>query len=139
MRLTPYFFETQSPATELIKTHKSQTMPFSIGDILRGRNRNWDAAYHPIIFIKDSDQPDYFIGVMLTHSPGFGNIRLADEHIQDLTNHDPRDKHFVGASLLKRNDWGPFAKVGELSPLGVEYVLSNIDLENPLTWEDHIG
>ena len=137
--LTPYFFEAQSPTTELIKTHKSQTMPFSIGDILRGRNRNWDAAYHPIIFIKNSDQPDYFIGVMLTHSAGFGNILLADEHIQNLANHDPRDKHFVGASLLKRNDWGPFAKVGELSPLGVEYVLSNIDLENPLTWEDHIG
>lgn len=108
----------------------------STGDILLGADRRREAAFHPILFIREHS-PDYFVGVMLTHSPHFGNIPLPVHYFQNLTNYDPNNNHFVQCSLLKKNDWGPFRKVGELSPEGLDYVALSIDLENPVRWEEY--
>ena len=110
-------------------------MIFSTGDIILGTDRRPVTALHPILFIREGDSPDFFVGVMLTHSPNYGNIPLPEEYFQNLTDYDPADNHFVRSYLLKKNEWGPYRKVGEVSSAGIEYVGANIDLKNPIIWD----
>ena len=95
---TPFIFDEPS---------NRKAMPFSTGDILIGTDRRRIAALHPILFIREGDSPDYFVGVMLTYSPGYGNIPLPEEYFQKLNEYVPANNHFVRSYLLKKNEWGP--------------------------------
>ncbi len=111
---------------------------FEPGDILRGSKRRRDQAYHPIIFLEALD--DWcFCGGMLTHSGDYGNIKLGEEHFEKKINDDPRPNYFVPARLLKKNDWGPFQKVGKLSASGVAFVQAHLNDVTPQRWEDFIS
>jgi hypothetical protein len=113
------------------------------GDIIFGR-KNSDAV-HPIVYLKDS-VGGFFIGAMLTTSKNFAdNILMAAEHFK--TNDEKGVKyelqfnntHLVKAKLLKRNEWQPFRKIGELSDEGIEFVESKVSQEHEKLWEDYIS
>ena len=104
------------------------------GEIVRGTQRGKDEAFHPIIFIKDHDASQ-FIGVMITHSAKFGNIELTDSHFENNPSKDGKRNYFVGCYLLKRNDWGPFKSIGQLSEDGVTFVTSQLKETKPRMWK----
>ena len=56
----------------------------TLGDVLHGKN-NFNkpgSLPHYIIFLGPTGDPDLFYGAMLTHSPGFGNIALQNDHFE---------------------------------------------------------
>lgn len=111
------------------------------GDIVYGR-KNSDAV-HPIVYLQDKDS-DFFIGAMLTKSNKFaGNILMKREHFKvDDANGSKfefqfKNTHLVKAKLLKRNEWQPFRKIGELTDEGISFIESKINIEPEKLWEEH--
>ena len=74
---------------------------FRIGDIIQGSN---DESYHPIIYFGEKDL-NYFIGGMITHSGGYGNIKLEDIHFNNKIDSNPNPSYFVRNYLLKKEDY----------------------------------
>ena len=113
------------------------------GDILYGR-KNSDAI-HPIIFLRDRDS-EFFIGAMVTSSDKYKeNIPMKASHFKV---YDAKGNKFefqfsstfvVRAKLIKRLEWLPFRKIGELSSFGIAFVESKIGLEPEQTWEQFTG
>ena len=96
------------------------------GDILRGRKGS--NAIHPIIFLEGHDD-SFFIGAMITHCSNHAdNILMLEEHFNEYDSRGRKyilcfdNSHLVEAKLLKRLEWQPFVKVGELSFLGITFV-----------------
>ena len=109
------------------------------GDIIIGASRNRDASYHPIIYLGENSEDEIsFIGGMLTHSSEHGNIILDDYHIT-ITYDSNRPSYFVNNQLLKKSEWGPFQKVGQLTTEGISYVLSHIQQTEPQFWEEYLN
>lgn len=113
------------------------------GEIFYGRKHS--DAIHPIVFIKDRDV-DFFVGAMLTSSNLFSNnILMSIEHIKtkDKTGRNfefqYQNTHFVKAKLIKRKEWMPFRKIGELTKSGIEFIEYNIHDKPEIFWEDYIG
>jgi hypothetical protein len=113
------------------------------GEILYGR-KNSDAI-HPIVYLQDHDG-SLFIGAMLTSAANYpDNILMKVEHFK--VNDDKglkyelyfNNTHIVKAKLLKRNEWQPFRKVGELTAEGIKFVETNINTESEKLWEDYIN
>ncbi|MBK7441131.1 MAG: hypothetical protein IPI65_06265 [Bacteroidetes bacterium] len=112
------------------------------GEIFFGRKSS--EAYHPIVYLEDYDS-GFFIGVMLTSSKRYpGNILMKPEHIRindekgnnfELTFNNT---HFVRAKLLKRIEWEPFRKVGELSDEGIQFIEDNINSNKAILWEEYL-
>jgi hypothetical protein len=116
---------------------------FLKGDIIYGR-KNSD-AFHPIIFLEDRDA-DFFIGCMLTSSNNFdSNILMKLEHFKKLNENGEEfelqfsNSHLVKAKLLKRNEWQPFRKIGELTSNGLIFVEGNIETEPEKLWEEFLA
>lgn len=114
---------------------------FKIGDIIYGR-RNSDAI-HPIIFLGEKDSI-YFYGVMITHSTSNKNVTMKPEHFIELDdNNDKFEFQFDNTSivnnlLLKRTEWQPFRKVGQLNQKGINFVENAIYNSSPLTWDEYL-
>jgi len=113
------------------------------GDILYGRKRS--DAIHPIIFW-DGHDDTFFIGAMLTHSPsGKGNISMSEEHFYSRDAADNEYEVFfdqtylVEALLLKKLQWRPFRKVGQLTDAGIAFVDSQIGDSLPALWEEYVA
>lgn len=113
------------------------------GEIFYGR-KNSDAI-HPIVFLKNYDE-DFFVGAMLTHSSLFkDNILMKTEYFKTISENGLVHKlrcnntHLVKAKLLKRNDWHPFIKIGELTEEGIEFVERNVNSELEKLWEDYLS
>lgn len=113
------------------------------GDIVYGKN-NLQGG-HPILFLEDKDEYS-FVGAMLTKSGGYkGNYLMKKEFFrqQDKNGKDFtfrfNSTHIVGRSLLKKVEWEPFEKVGELSNEGLEFVDSILKNQEPVFWEDYLS
>lgn len=114
------------------------TENFSIGDIIIGTIRRKNAALHPIVYLRDAPDSGLFLGAMLTHSSEFGNLKLDDHHFIQKIDADPRPSFFVKNYLLKKEEWGPFRKVGRLSGIGISFMLTQLKGTSPELWEDYI-
>ena len=112
------------------------------GEIFWGR-KNSDAK-HPIIYLKPKDQ-NFFIGAMLTHSENKkDNVPMNERHFRRQYFRGGKcklgfDKNFlVKAKLIKKVEWGPFSRVGELTAEGIKFVEFNIENMNSVFWEAHL-
>lgn len=112
------------------------------GEIFYGRKHS--EAYHPIIYLGNYDE-DFFIGAMLTSSNNFTeNILMKPEHFKVNDEKGNRfylgfyNTHLVKAKLLKRNEWSPFRKIGELTETGISFVDENVCSETEKLWEDFL-
>ncbi|MEQ8358045.1 MAG: hypothetical protein RH860_01065 [Cytophagales bacterium] len=112
------------------------TSNFSVGDIIQGKLRGLDESFHPIIYFGEINI-EFFDGGMITHSCGFGNVRLQNKHFSQRINSDSRPSYFVKNYLLKKQEWGPFQKIGELSNEGIKFVKSQLIGTTPQVWEDY--
>lgn len=110
------------------------TEHFTIGDILLGTVRGRDEAFHPILYLGEFDHIN-FLGGMITHSPKYGNKLLSEMHFDIVPpSKKPGPTYFVRKKLLKKSEWGPFTKVGQLSREGIDYVNGTIDKFKPRLW-----
>lgn len=115
-------------------------MKFKKGDVIEGVHKD---AYHPILFLEEKDEI-FFYGIMLTKAENYDtNIMLPEKYI--VTHKDGvafpfqyNNTHFVRAKLLKKIEWEPFNKIGEISSEGIEFVESNIALDEAKLWEEFI-
>ena len=111
------------------------------GDILWGRKDS--NAVHPIVYLWDRDQ-NFFIGAMLTKSKDHNNILMAETHFKKEDQSGGKyeflynNTYLVNAKLIKRGEWNPFRKIGELTDEGVEFIESKINDKNPIFWEDYL-
>ena len=117
-------------------------MKHAKGDILRGRKGS--DAVHPIIFLEGQDD-SFFVGAMITHASNRrDNIPMLEEHFKRFDNKGRRFQlyfqrtHLVEAKLLKRLDWRPFSKVGELSHSGIAFVEEKLRGLHPRVWKDYL-
>lgn len=115
------------------------------GDILRGRPGS--DAVHPIVYISDYDR-DCFIGAMITHAGGHiypDNIPMERHHFIEQNGAGRRfdiqygPSYLVNARLLKKREWAPFRKVGQLTTIGISFVESYIQDSTPQLWEEYLG
>ena len=112
-------------------------MPFKIGEILQGEDNSPGAAVHPIIYIGETEEPEMFLGTMLTHQKKH-NIKLDDNHFSQKPEDDGKNSFFVSQILLKNNQWGPFTVIGSLSDEGIEHLMNSVADTEPMTWEEAI-
>lgn len=112
---------------------------FTFGDILKGERTN-----HPIIFLKQRDN-EQFYGCIITHSKKFkNNIPFLEEHFETINTNGNRYKvtydnsYFTKLKLIKKNEWGPYEKVGMLTQDGKASIQNQIKMEKPTTWENYI-
>lgn len=117
-------------------------MDFQKGDIVTGTNRHFDAAYHSIVYLGDSLDHE-FIGVILTKSRGWSNIRLPENYIS--TNDEAGNRysfqynntHFARVVLDKPRVWGPYYKVGQITPEGITFIEGHIQGMAPMTYDEY--
>lgn len=115
-----------------------------IGDILKGTKRSRDAALHFIVFLDGRDHSS-FVGAMLTRSNRYGdNVLMSENHFSKNDNAGKPfefqfdDTHFVNRKFIKLQDWGPFEKIGELTPEGIEFISSKVGSMEPILWDDYL-
>lgn len=112
------------------------------GEIFFGRKGS--DAIHPIIYLGEHDG-DSFIGAMLTHSlKPSKNVGMKDAHFQSRNEKGVgyefqfSNTRLVGMRLLKKRDWAPFRKVGELTTEGIRFVESIMGNKKAIFWEDYL-
>ncbi|MTI38277.1 hypothetical protein [Fulvivirga lutimaris] len=119
-------------------------MPFEKGDIIwvEVEKRDPEVLKHPAVVWSDlvEDGSD-FNGIMLTHSEPserFNNILMLEEHFEP--NHEIKFSrtHFVNQVFIKFESWGPFFKAGKLTVEGIEFIDSNLNNSDPITFEDYL-
>src|SRR3989338_3014327 len=116
-------------------------MDWKKGDILYGRKGS--DAIHPIIFLGGHDDT-FFVGAMLT-SRNRDNIAMSEEHFlkSDATGNGYEvffdQTYLVDALLLKRLQWRPFRKVGQLTDAGIAFVDSKIGDSIAAVWEEYVA
>ncbi|MCX6220499.1 MAG: hypothetical protein NTZ69_05885 [Bacteroidia bacterium] len=113
------------------------------GEIFRSVRKT--EAIHPIIFLNDIDN-DFFRGGMLTSSGHFSdNVMMDPRHFKthNLTGEKYelqfKDTHLVRVSLLKKREWAPFRKVGELTDEGIFFVEKCFETAKLVSWEEYIN
>lgn len=112
----------------------------NLGDIIKGQNTN-----HPIIFISKKNE-DQFYGAIITHSPDYeNNILMKEDHFKELDKNNNlytirfERTYLVSLKLEKNNEWGPYEKKGELSQVGIKFILKYLEKENPILWSEYIN
>ena len=112
------------------------------GDIIKGRK-----TVHPIVFLKKENEDD-FIGCIITHSNNTqypNNIGLTSEHFLDSDEKGHKyeveydNSFFVKLSLIKKYDWGPFEKKGQLTGSGIKHIEKYLKDNQQKLWRDYIG
>src|ERR1700744_6616020 len=93
---------------------------------------NFPEAEHPIIFWKNVNKYE-FIGLMITHSLGYGNVDLSDDSYFHEKLCDFGNTCMVQALLLKPTDWldNPIKK-GQLSENGIRHMEKGTGELNPI-------
>ena len=114
------------------------TNHFNIGDILEGAKKGRNEAYHPIIYLEETDKNDFFLGGMITHSSTSDNVKLEDAHFEEKIDIDSRPSYFVNSYLFKKQKWGPFNVIGKLSKEGISFVNDNLNGSEPMIWEEYL-
>lgn len=116
---------------------------FEKGNIIigKGYGTNHAEAFHPIIYLEGDTNND-FLGLMLTTSTKWSNnFPLKKEHFIDtdvngkpfLIKYD--NSHCVFLRLIKRADWNPFTKAGQLTSEGIRFVEENTKELSPIYWD----
>jgi len=110
------------------------------GDIVFGRKKS--DAIHPIVFLREKDE-NFYIGAMLTKSNKYNdNILMSESHFKKEKSNGEKyefcfdNTHLVKTELIKKDEWKPFRKVGELTKEGIKFLESNISETNPVLWEE---
>jgi len=103
--------------------------PFKKGDVLLGQKRNFEEAYHPIVFING---PVFApSAVILTHSAKFPcNIKLSGKYGLESS-------YFVAHLIEKLAEWGPYKKIGQLSTSDLILIEKHISNQSPITWAEY--
>lgn len=116
-------------------------LSFQKGDILFAASRGLTKGYHPIVFIEELNDED-FIGAMLTHGVGYSdNAVMLPTHFNNPTDglmFTYEGTHIVKTKLLKAWEWGPFKKVGSLSPAGIEFMEEHLRGKAPVDWRTYL-
>lgn len=106
-------------------------LEFKKGDVLFASNRSKKAGNHPIVYWGDT-QGRLFYGLMLTHSTVYDNIQLQKEHVH-VSDNSGEDYVFqydeswiVNQVFYKFEEWGPYSKVGALTPDGIYHLEENL-------------
>ena len=114
-------------------------MSFNKGDILRGRRGK---VIHPLAYWGNTPTGDY-VGIMLTHATSIeynNNIALDATHIKENDengvkfNFQYSNTHFLNAKLIKKQDWGKYTKIGELTNSGIAFIAKRLPIHDPLLW-----
>lgn len=105
------------------------------GDILVGQKRDFDKAFHPIVYISGSIEAP--LAVVLTHSSDYPcNIKLQDEYPDEKNEVKP--SFFIRHLIQKIEAWGPYTKkIGELSTRDLETVDSIISGLTEITYAEY--
>jgi hypothetical protein len=118
-------------------------MTFQKGDIVRGTDHTKQTAWHPIVYLGDDLNHD-FIGVILTKSGRWNNniplpSHFIESHGEDGRKHEfqYRNTHLVRLRLIKPSEWAPYFKIGRITPEGIEFIESEIDGMEPLSWAEY--
>jgi hypothetical protein len=104
-------------------------MAYTKGDIVwvEQNRRQPTHLKHPAVVWQDEfDGESDFIGVMLTHSNGFGNILMERNHFQEGYQVQFGNTHFVNQLFTKFSNWGPFYLGGKLSDQGIMFIAQNL-------------
>lgn len=114
---------------------------FAKGDILKSKDRS---AKHPIVYIESVDD-EYFVGVVITHSPKYeDNILMSESHfVENDENGNPYEFYFdnsriVAHALIKLYEWNLY-KAGQLSINGLSFVIEQIKDTKPMAWDVYIS
>ena len=110
------------------------------GEIFLGKK-----TIHPFIYLEEIDT-DQFKGCILTHSNKYpDNVLLDHEHLEqkntDGLNFRVKfdNSYFVCSILIKKAEWGPFIKVGQMTDNGINFVESLVSgAAFLITWEEYI-
>ncbi|MCK4387006.1 MAG: hypothetical protein KAV41_02915 [Candidatus Pacebacteria bacterium] len=112
------------------------------GEIFFGKKGS--DAIHPIVYLKYYDK-NFFIGAMLTSSSNHAdNILMSKTHFEKTDSINKKYKlyfknsHFVKAKLLKKLEWAPFIKVGQLTNIGIKFIKSCTKEKDPVFWEQYL-
>lgn len=117
------------------------------GDIFLGEgnvNISYPQNGHPIVFLRKNDQYT-FIGLMLSTKSykGMNNqMEVMHFEVYDENGEEYEFKynntHVVPLNLLKKSEWEPFVKIGQLNKEGLLYVKEVVTGTEPAYWEDVI-
>ena len=108
---------------------------FKKGDILRGKKRSFEEAWHPIVFIGGPAEAP--LAVVLTHTETkveSCNLKLLG--IYDSKDHKPQ--YFVAHLIQKMSEWGPYQKKGELTKENMELVEKTVSGAGSITWAEYL-
>jgi hypothetical protein len=89
------------------------------------------------VYLGSAQQPDLFLGAMLTHSSGYGNIPMRANHFEkNDCNGNAWKIQFektcmVNELLHKKEEWQPFKKVGQLTIAGLQFIRSQLGGKTP--------
>ena len=107
------------------------------GDIVRGRQTR-----HPIVYLGELNEFE-FKGCFITHSAGYKiNKGLKESYFckKDERGNEYEiqyEKTYVCRCLLvKKNEWGPYTKVGQLTDEGVQFIENAINGQGAIVWND---
>ena len=112
---------------------------FEKGDIIRGSEKSFDGAYHPIVYLGGSVQSP--IGVVITHSDNYPcNKQMEREYFQETGNwfSNERKSYIIAHKFQKLEDWGPYSKVGKLTDVGLAFVESHVKNIGSETYFDYV-
>lgn len=100
---------------------------FVAGDILEATHREKKKGFHPIVFISGSSE-DNFIGVMITHHEDkTKNVKMKSSHFETGQKISYDNTYLVRGKFIKPEVWGPFNKIGQLTPEGLNFVNEQIN------------
>lgn len=118
-------------------------MEWKKGCILKSDHKD---AVHPIVFLEGYDD-GFFIGAMITSSGPENypdNIPMESGHFVELDENEQKfeiyfgPSYLVDAKLLKRLEWSPFRKVGQLTDSGVTFAEEKTREKRPAVWEEYL-
>ena len=99
---------------------------FKPGDILQATRRKITEGFHPIVFVSGRSARN-FIGAMITHHQDERRNRKMDSlHFENGYALDYDNSYLVRGRFIKPEEWGPFRKIGQLTPIGLEFVMKEI-------------
>lgn len=108
-------------------------MSFKKGDIIWPQQRTQDPTKlrHPAVVwdVNEVIGDTVFLGVMLTSAPPsvrHDNILMQDSHFCKGFKVEYKTTYFVNQIFEKIPIWGPFEKVGQLTPEGIEFIEGRI-------------
>jgi hypothetical protein len=113
-----------------------------LGDIVQAKSRHWTTGKHYIICLRGNGI-DLLIGAVLT-TRSQDNIPLRREHFKSSDEYGRkfkvqfRSSHIVKGRFIKPPKWGPYKKVGELTPEGIDFVVSIVQHEPETYWDDFL-